>query len=94
MQNHFLVHHADDVVGVAVTAIEAGQKAWGVVQDSGQRVEVEVLEAIPLGHKVALKDLEAGVPVVKYGVPIGVTTRAIRRGEHVHTHNLKSARWA
>ncbi|BAS27826.1 UxaA family hydrolase [Limnochorda pilosa] len=94
MGNRFLVHDSGDAVGVAVEAIEPGQRAYGVVQDGGQRMEVEVVEAIPLGHKLALRDVEAGARVVEYGVPIGVATQAIRAGQHVHTHNLKSARWA
>ncbi len=45
---------------------------------------------IPFGHKAALCDIGKGEPVVKYGFPIGVATCAIKKGEHVHTHNLKS----
>jgi (2R)-sulfolactate sulfo-lyase subunit alpha len=48
---------------------------------------------VPLGHKIALRDLAAGERVIKYGVPIGVATRDIRAGEHVHVHNLKGERW-
>jgi altronate hydrolase len=48
-------------------------------------------EAIPLGHKVALRPIEAGAPVRKCGVPIGRATRPIAPGEHVHVHNLASA---
>lgn len=47
---------------------------------------------IPPGHKVALVDLAAGAPVVKYGQAIGVATVAIGAGDHVHTHNLRSGR--
>jgi len=52
-----------------------------------------VREPVPLGHKVALADLEAGARVVEYRVPVGVTKAAVRRGELVHVHNLRSARW-
>jgi len=52
-----------------------------------------VTEAVPLGHKVALADLEPGATVVKYGTPIGTTPGGFRRGQYVHTHNLRSARW-
>ena len=45
-------------------------------------------DAVPAGHKVALRDLAVGAPVHKYGHVIGVTTRAVRTGEHVHVHNL------
>lgn len=43
------------------------------------------------GHKYALCDIAAGEPVMKYGFPIGVASAPIKRGEHVHTHNLKTA---
>ena len=47
-------------------------------------------EEIPAGHKFALRDLSPGTEVIKYGYPIGKTTRAVKRGEWVHTHNLKT----
>lgn len=43
---------------------------------------------IPPGHKVAVKEIASGSPVVKYGQPIGMTTAIIQVGQHVHTHNL------
>ncbi len=45
-------------------------------------------QGIPAGHKVAVRDIAAGGDVVRYGCVIGRTTRAIARGEHVHTHNV------
>ena len=44
---------------------------------------------IPVGHKAALEDIPCGSPVIKYGVPIGEASRDIRKGEHVHTDNVK-----
>ena len=43
------------------------------------------------GHKYALRDIKAGEPVIKYGNPIGIATADIKKGEHVHTHNVKTA---
>ncbi len=40
------------------------------------------------GHKYALRDIAAGENVIKYGMPIGHATCAIRKGEHVHVHNV------
>jgi altronate hydrolase len=48
-------------------------------------------EAIPAGHKLALRDIAEGEEVLKYGWPIGRATQAIAAGAHVHTHNLKTA---
>ena len=83
MAHSFLVHFPDDVVGVAVTDIEPGPDVPGKIQTSGDVATLEVRDRVPLGHKVALRDLEAGERVIKYGVPIGVATRDIRAGEHV-----------
>jgi (2R)-sulfolactate sulfo-lyase subunit alpha len=87
-----LVHNEGDDVAVAVRDLEAGpvSVAW---LDSGRRASVEVRGPVPLGHKVALRALEEGDPVIEYGVQIGVTRTAVASGDHVHTHNLRSARW-
>ncbi len=42
------------------------------------------------GHKYARRDILKGENVIKYGFPIGVATANIKKGEHVHTHNLKT----
>ena len=89
---HFLVHDEGDHVGVAVQDVEPGRRR-AVYLDSDREVEVDVGEAVPLGHKVALVDLDDGAGVIEYRVPVGVTRRAIRGGELVHVHNLRSARW-
>ena len=46
------------------------------------------------GHKIALRDIGSGEKVIEYGTVIGAATKKIRAGEHVHTHNLKTLRWA
>ena len=51
------------------------------------RDNVEIRED---GHKYALRDIAEGENVVKYGMPIGHATCAIRKGEHVHVHNVKT----
>jgi (2R)-sulfolactate sulfo-lyase subunit alpha len=88
----FLAHRAGDDVAVAVRDAEPGQAA-GAYLDDGARVTVNVTAAIPLGHKIALRDLAEGEPVTEYGQAIGLTRSAIARGDLVHTHNLRSARW-
>ncbi len=94
MAHSFLVHAPDDVVGVAVEDIEPGQGVPGKVQSNGQALQLDVLDPVPLGHKIALRDLPAGEQVIKYGIAIGRATRDIRAGEHVHVHNIKGERWA
>ncbi len=46
---------------------------------------------VPAGHKVALRAIRAGEAVVKYGFPVGVATADVRKGEWVHTHNMRTA---
>lgn len=42
------------------------------------------------GHKYALRDIVKGENIIKYGNPIGHATADIKKGEHVHTHNVKT----
>ena len=92
MQQSFLVHAPDDMVGVAVHDIEPSASVTGRVLN-GEPFEMAVNQPVPLGHKVALRDIPAGGEVVKYGVVIGRATSDISRGDHVHVHNLKGERW-
>lgn len=45
---------------------------------------------IALAHKVARRAIAPGEKILKYGAPIGVATRAIAAGGHVHVHNIRS----
>ncbi|WP_240722719.1 UxaA family hydrolase [Poseidonocella sp. HB161398] len=75
------IHHEDDV-GIARQRIEAGTPVGGIGP---------ALAAIPAGHKIALRALEAGSPVRRYGQVIGHATAPIAAGAHVHVHNLDIA---
>ena len=89
----FLVHEATDTVGVATVDIKAGETATGLYMDSQQKIDLKVLQEIPLGHKVALKDHQPADTVLKYGHDIGKVVADIKTGQHVHIHNLKTKRW-
>lgn len=90
----FLVHDAADNVGVVVVEDAAAGKALtGWVMATDETIEVKANAAIPLGHKVALADIAEGGGAIKYGSDIGRAAAAIARGDHVHTHNLKTKRW-
>jgi len=54
---------------------------------------VEVKSPVPLGHKVALADVASGADVIEYGLRVGIASADITRGDYVHTHNVRSARW-
>lgn len=88
----FLIHNEGDDVAVAVQDVDPGE-GEAVYMDSDRAMTILVTEAIPLGHKVALVDLSEGDEVIEYGVRIGLTRQAIRAGQHVHVHNIRSARW-
>ncbi|HWD68797.1 MAG TPA: altronate dehydratase family protein [Solirubrobacteraceae bacterium] len=75
---------ATDPVGLACADLEPGTS---VDVDGGRLI---VRDAVPRGHKLALRDLPAGSEVRKYGQPIGLALREIAAGEHVHDHNLRS----
>jgi len=94
MQPHFLVHDASDTVGVVVVeGIEPGQALEGWVMDTDATVALTARSAIPLGHKIALRDFAEGDTVVKYGHDIGRVVSTVEAGGHVHVHNVKTKRW-
>ena len=74
----FIKINERDTVAVALTTASAADSFMGV----SPRTE------LPLGHKMALKKMEKGAPVIKYGFPIGHATEDIEVGEWVHTHNM------
>lgn len=88
----FLAHRAGDSVAVAVRDLEPGPAEGGYL-DGDTTERVELTNAVPLGHKVALSDVTSGAEVIEYGLRIGIATADIRRGDYVHTHNVRSARW-
>jgi len=88
----FLAHRTGDAVAVAVQDLEPGAVTGGYL-DSDAVEEVELHLHVPLGHKLALRDVPAGDEVIEYGLPIGRATAPIERGHYVHTHNVRSIKW-
>ncbi len=90
----FLVHHENDDVGVVVVEeVEAGQRLSGWCMETDKTIAVTAMQAIPLGHKIALKDISEGSDVIKYGEVIGRASAAISVGAHLHVHNTKTRKW-
>ncbi|WP_026091396.1 altronate dehydratase family protein [Blastomonas sp. AAP53] len=77
--------HAADTVAVALRDLPAGE----TLQIGGQTVTLT--DDIAQGHKFAVAAHAIGAAVVKYGLPIGSACMPIAPGDHVHTHNLKTA---
>jgi len=90
----FLVHDKKDTVGVAVVDVKAGETLEGRDLATNEKLTAKALMDIPLGHKIALRDFKPGDTIIKYACDIGKVVAPIKAGEHVHTHNLKTKRWA
>ena len=91
---HFLVHNANDTVGVVVVeGVKSGQVLTGWVMETDATIKLKALDAIPLGHKLALKAIKKGDTILKYGHDIGRAVATIGAGRHAHVHNVKTKRW-
>jgi (2R)-sulfolactate sulfo-lyase subunit alpha len=91
---HCVLHDPKDSVAVVVVeGVKAGQALTGLVLDEDRTIALSCTEDIPLGHKVALKDMAVGDTVIKYGVDIGRVVAPIKTGQHAHVHNIKTKRW-
>ena len=93
MKHGALMHDAVDDVAVVVADIAAGAEVRAVTLEGEEVGLIKAVEAIPLGHKIAVRDMAQGKEVIKYGRPIGRATQSIAQGSHVHTQNVKSIRW-
>jgi (2R)-sulfolactate sulfo-lyase subunit alpha len=91
---HFLVHDKKDTVGVIVVEnVQPNQQLTGWVMETDETITLRAMDAIPLGHKIALADIAQGDTIIKYGHDIGHSIAKIGTGHHVHVHNAKTKRW-
>ncbi|MBK5295180.1 MAG: altronate dehydratase [Acidobacteriia bacterium] len=81
-ENAVIHLHGRDNIAVARVPLAAGQK----VRLGGR--EITLLDAVPMGHKVALEDIPAGGAIIRYGQLMGRARVRIEPGRHVHTHNV------
>jgi (2R)-sulfolactate sulfo-lyase subunit alpha len=89
-----LVHdHKDNVGVVVVEGLKAGTDMLCVVTHDNSSFQMKSKDDVPIGHKVALKDLKAGDTAIKYGEDIGKIVADVAAGGHVHVQNLKTKRW-
>ena len=92
--NHFVLHDTGDTVAVVVVeGVKAGMSLSGWIMDADRMMTLQALQDIPIGHKVALKDMATGDTVIKYGIDMGKVVATIKAGEHAHVHNIKTKRW-
>jgi len=91
---HCVLHDPGDSVAVVVTEnVKAGATLTALILDEDRTIDIFCKQDIPLGHKVAMKDMAVGDTVIKYGVDIGKVVSTIHVGEHAHVHNIKTKRW-
>ncbi|NDO50259.1 altronate dehydratase [Lachnospiraceae bacterium MD335] len=81
---NFIKINENDNVAVALDVIPENT----TVNVAGS--DVTTTMEIPAGHKFALEDMPEATPVIKYGFRIGNTTATVKKGEWIHTHNLKT----
>ncbi len=84
METKYLKINAADNVAVAISDLKAGET---ITVDGA---DIRVNQDVPAGHKVALKDFAEGENVIKYGYPIGHAMEAIRKGDWINEHKIKT----
>ena len=84
-ENKYLIRISEnDSVAVALKDLESGNT---YLLDN---MSITLKDDIPFGHKVSLYDIKENENIIKYGQPIGHAKCEIKKGQHVHTHNLKT----
>lgn len=88
MPQSAVVIDSKDNVATALRQLEQGTSIRVEIGDNA--LEITLSQTIPLGHKFALRDVERGEPIIKYGEVIGLAATTIKKGEHTHIHNLET----
>ena len=89
-----IIHDEKDNVGVVVIEkVNKNQKCNCWIMENDKSVNIQSITEIPLGHKIAMKDLGPGDTILKYGHDIGKVVKDIKKGDHVHVHNVKTKKW-
>ena len=93
-QPDLIIHDEKDNVGVVVIeSTQKGQECNAWIMENDKTIKVNSTNEVPLGHKIALQDLKEGDTILKYGHDIGKVVKSIKKGEHVHVHNVKTKKW-
>ena len=50
--------------------------------------QIEALQDVPLGHKLASRFVKKGEPILKYNTTIGFASEDIDPGTYLHSHNI------
>ncbi len=93
-QTDLIIHdEKDNVAVVVIETTKKGQDCSAWIMENDKTVKISSIAEIPLGHKIALQDLKEGDTILKYGHDIGRVVKAIKKGDHVHVHNVKTKKW-
>ena len=93
-QTDLIIHdEKDNVAVVVIETTKKGQDGSAWIMENDKTVNINSISDIPLGHKIALKDLNEGDTILKYGHDIGKVIKPIKKGDHVHVHNVKTKKW-
>ena len=89
-----IIHDEKDNVGVVVIEkITPNQECNCWIMENDKSVTIKSMNEIPLGHKIAMNNFKVGDTILKYGHDIGKVVKDIKKGEHVHVHNVKTKKW-
>ena len=92
-EEYILALQVAEIDNIATVFSDVSVNAVVEVRDKkGNKELIKVLENIPFGHKLAIKEIKKGEQITKYGEEIGIATKDIVIGEYVHVHNLESKR--
>ena len=81
-----LIMDPGDNIAVCLRDIKAGENV--TFRMEAETISVKVLDHIPRGHKICVKEIPNDAPIIKYGEIIGKATTDIHIGQHVHVHNV------
>lgn len=90
MTNALKINKKDNVV-VAVEKIKLGGEA-SYDDLEGKIVKIKTLDDIPAYHKIATSEIKKGDYIIKYGEHIGIASKDIKKGSHVHLQNVADNR--
>lgn len=84
--------HSDDDVATLLTDAEPGSIVCVQGEDGQPKIRIDLLDRIPKGHKIAIREICSGQMIKKYGEIIGIAKRLIQKGALVDINNLESQR--
>ena len=83
----------DNVAVVVIEKTTKNQDCIGWIMENDKTIKVKSNHEVLLGHKIALQDFKEGDTILKYGHDIGKVVAPIKKGDHVHVHNVKTKKW-